>query len=159
MAAYDPLGDDPPPSLPATTARDLALAGYTHEEIARATGRTVESVSNDPAATVPLGPAHIARLEYALFTRGVGGTTWEERLDKLGEVRRVEAQVLPDVKAAATILERRAPERWQAGRQEQLNVVVVRIDGKEGARVTLQAQREAIEGEIVDPPPPTPLIF
>ena len=143
----DPFGDDDPPPLPVTTARDLALAGLTDTEIAAATGRSVESVQSDPAVLVPLGDAHIARIERALYGRAVGGVTWEERLDKLGEVRRVEAQVLPDPKSATTILERRAPDRWQAGRQEQLNVVIVRIEGQEGRRVTIDHASGAIDPE------------
>ena len=147
--AYDPLADDPKPV--ALTVRDLALAGYTDSEIAATTGRSVESVTNDPAVLVPLGDAHILRLERALYSRGVGGVTWEERLDKLGEVRRVESQLVPDVKAAVTVLERRAPDRWQDGRQEQLNVVIVRIEGQEGRRVTIDHDTQTL-----DPPSPTP---
>jgi len=99
----------------------------------------------DPApgsepAEIPAPQDADAKVEAALYRRAVGTVTWSEKLDRFGEVRRLEADVLPDPAAARVWLERRNPERWADKRAPDVRVIV--------ARLGVGSEREAVGIEV-----------
>ena len=119
-----------PPAVPAAlpSIRELALAGLTDEEIADRLGIPLASVAESPDVLVPLGEAHDARVQRALYARAVGGTRWAEKLDKFGDVHRLREYVEPDARAALSWLQARQRQAWGQDAAEGVRVVVVSLD-------------------------------
>jgi len=120
QTAVAPSGD-PPLSI-----RQLAQAGLTDTEIARALGMPLETVQASPDVLVPLGAEHDARVARAIYHAAVGGERWTEKLDKFGDVHRLAEQVAPDPRAASFYLENRQRAAWGGTVKEAVRVVVVR---------------------------------
>ena len=79
-----------------------------------------------------------SQVEAALYRRAVGGTTWAEKMDRFGEVRRLVSDMPPDITAARIWLERRNPERWADKRAPDVRVIIARLGaGSEREAVTI----------------------
>lgn len=110
------------PAAPVSAAA-LAADGLLPAEIAAALGVSEGQVLAE------LGddwrqPAHVARVEAALFSRAVGGVTWREQPDKLGGVMRLESERLPDVAAAGRILAAHMPALYGQDATPPIRVTV-----------------------------------
>lgn len=88
------------------------------------------------------GPEHDRAVVAALYKAATGGTVWVEKMDKFGQVIRLEQQVRPDVAAARKWLESRTPETWGEKRTQEFRVIVARIDGVEREAVGLTIEHE-----------------
>ena len=95
--------------------------------------------TGDPTA------AHDAAVVAALYRRATGGQVWREVLDKVGEVRVIREELLPDVAAARKWLESRAPDAWADKRTQEFRVIVARIDGREQEGVSAAIEGQAVE--------------
>lgn len=124
------------------TIADLARAGLTDHEIARALSMRLEDVQASPDVLVPLGDVHDARVARAVYAAAVGGERWEDKIDKFGDVQRVRSQVMPDTRAAAFYLENRQRQAWGGSVKESVRVVVVRQMPK--------AIASALAGDVID---------
>lgn len=110
------------PAAPVSAAT-LAADGLLPEEIARALGVSEGQVLAE------LGdgwrqPAHVSRVEAALFSRAIGGVTWREQPDKLGGVMRLEADRPPDVAAARAVLAAHMPSLYGQDATPPIRVTV-----------------------------------
>lgn len=132
---------------------DLARAGLTDHEIARALSMRLEDVQASPDVLVPLGEIHDARVARAIYAAAVGGERWEDKIDKFGDVQRVRSQVMPDTRAAAFYLENRQRQEWGGSVKEGVRVVVVRQMPK---AIASALAGDAIDAEISEPEPAQP---
>ena len=101
-----------------------------------------------PPAGAPSPPtgeptaAHDAAVVAALYRRATGGQVWRETLDKVGEVRVIREELLPDVAAARKWLESRVPDAWAEKRTQEFRVIVARIDGAEREGVSAAIEHD-----------------
>lgn len=124
-----------------TPTQHMLDSGCTDAEIASALGIDLADVQRLPEiAGAQLGPVHAGRVERALYSRAVGGVTWSEKLDKMGDVHKLEADMPADVGAAKAVLAALAPERWGQAAGDRVAVVVVRFPD--------QVMQPVIEGEM-----------
>ena len=101
----------------------MADSGLLPAEIAVALGLPLGDVlAQLPEAWV--SPAHVSRVEAALFEQATGGTTWRESPDKLGGVIRLESDRRPDVAAAKAVLAAHRPAMYGQDAAPPIRVVV-----------------------------------
>lgn len=106
-----------------------------------------------PAPLAPSGepftptPAHDAEVTAALYRRAVGGVTWSDKLDKFGDVHRLQSDMPPDISAAKLWLQARQPDRWGSEPQQGTRVYVVQLPpvAPSAAAWLEQATRAVIE--------------
>ena len=105
----------------------------------------------DDVPSEPFAPSaeHDAAVTAALYRRAVGGVTWSEKLDKFGEVHKLQSDMPPDIAAAKLWLQARQPDKWGSEPQTGTHVYVVALPAP-AANATewlnvVARQREAIE--------------
>ena len=105
----------------------------------------------DDAPQAPFTPSavHDAEVTAALYRRAVGGVTWSEKLDKFGDVHKLQADMPPDIAAAKLWLQARQPDKWGSEPQTTAHVYVVALPAPARDAVawlaSVATQREAIE--------------
>ncbi len=144
-----PLSKPPGPSY---SIADLAAAGLTDQEIARALGVSVADVAASADVLVPLGEAHDARVARAIYQAAVGGRRSRDVLDKFGDARTLLEDVAPDTRAASFYLERRQAGTWGTQPKVALQVVVMRglapmLGEQTLGELTSEEKAEALEAE------------
>lgn len=92
---------------------------------------------------------HDAEVTAALYRRAVGGVTWSEKLDKFGDVHKLQSDMPPDIAAAKLWLQARQPDKWGSEPQTTAHVYVVALPAPARDAVawlaSVATQREAIE--------------
>lgn len=101
---------------------DLARSGYTATEIAELLGLPVADVLRD-IKDVPLGPAHVARLEQAAYDEALLGKTWKETATRDG-IQRLESERRPNPAVLSQLLKAHAPERYGQDTAPPVRVIV-----------------------------------
>lgn len=132
--APDDAPDDADPFAPtaplADSVRALAAEGLTDAEIADRLGIDATRAAALAADRPDWNAAHDARVMRALYAAAVGARSITERLDRLGDVRRLVADAAPDARAALAWLQARQREQWAREETRTVRVIVERkVDG------------------------------
>jgi hypothetical protein len=108
---------------PPVTAAMLASDGLLPAEIAATLGLPLADVMRE-LGEAWAQPAHVARVEAALFDAAIGGETWREVADKAGGTLRLASDRRPDVQAAKAVLAARMPAMYGQDAAPPIRVVV-----------------------------------
>ena len=104
------------------------------------------AVAGEPFTPTPM---HDAEVTAALYRRAVGGVTWSEKLDKFGDVHKLQSDMPPDIAAAKLWLQARQPDKWGSEPQQGTHVYVVALPAPASDAASwlasVTAQRPAIE--------------